>query len=139
MSIIGINTQDLKDHGWNNLIGTGHVLVGYFAANIIKDLAKKTLKAKNDYQYHLATGIGVAGGIAISALLPTPLVRFSEDKNLQLFALQALLAFAAAWLSKKNQCLSFTFLGFGGYFGNRTLLVLGAAGAIMGAAKPSGH
>lgn len=138
MSIQEISIVDFKSHGWNICIETAHILVGYAAACIIRDLAKKILKEHTDYRKHLATGIATTGGIAVSTLFLSPLhlVSCPADKYPSLFAIQALLAFAATWISQESKCLPMTFIGCSGYFGDSSLSFFGAAGAILGAASP---
>jgi hypothetical protein len=138
MSVQGISITDFKSHGWNSCIEAAHILVGYISAYIIRDLAKKILKEQTDYRKHLATGIATTGGIAISTLLLSPLhlVSCPADKYPKFFAIQALLAFAATWISQQSKCLPLTFIGCSGYFGNSSLSFFGAAGAILGAARP---
>ena len=138
MSIQGINIADLKSYGWNICLEGAHILAGYTSAFIIRDLAKKILKERTDYRKHLATGIATAGGIAASTLLLSPLHITScpADEYPKLFAVQALLAFAAAWISKESKCLPLVLVGCSGYFGESSLSFFGSAGAILGAAKP---
>lgn len=138
MSIQGMNISDLKSHGWNCFMDAAHFAAGYLAAYMIRDLAKKILKDEYEYRKHLATGIAVAGGLAASTLLLSPLHLSSslEDKYLKLFALQAVLSFAAAWISEGSKCLYLPVIGCSGYFGERSLIFFAGAGAILGAARP---
>lgn len=138
MSIQGISITDFKNHGWNSCIEAAHILVGYVSAYMIRDLVKKILKEQTEHRKHLATAIATTGGIAVTTLVLSPLHLAScpADKYPKLFALQALLGFAATWISQESKCLTVTFIGCSGYFGDSSLSFFGAAGAILGAARP---
>jgi len=137
MSTVGITPADVKDHGRNNLMGARHAIAGYSTAFVVREIVKSVLKEHPEYYRHLATGMGVAAGIAASVcLIPrTPLKKFSNSKAIPLFILQSLFALTISSIFQDTKGLYLICLGSGGYFGDKALIALGAAGGILGAAK----